>query len=927
MPTNTIILVDGNSLVHRAFHATPPMTTSKGELTNAVFAFARMLFRALNTVKPAYAVVAFDRRAPTFRHVEFEAYKAHRAPGPEGLYEQFGRVHELVDTLSFQTCEIDGFEADDVLGTLSRQAAAAGLDVVIVSGDTDALQLVNDSVRVLMPRKGMTDTVLYDAAAVVERYGLQPPQLIDFKALKGDASDNVPGVPGIGEKTAAELLQKFGSVDNLLEHLSELKPKVAASLRDSADTLIQARRLVTIVTNVPVQLDVERARADAYDPQKLDGFLRELEFRIPAHELPPRRVPTKEAAQLAMFSGGGDALEAVSRPVPTADGDAPTDALGGEHHVVNEAELPAFAARLRASGGFAFDTETTDLDPLRSDLVGISIALQPGQGYYIPVGHRGENEPSIPVQVALDALRPVLADPSVPKLGHNLKYDVLTLAQAGAPVEGLSFDTMIARYLLQSNERSLGLKDVAFFELGIKMTNITELIGKGKAQLSMADVPVEKVAPYAAADADVSLRLARRFEGQLKEAGLWDLFSRVEMPLVPVLARMEQAGVAIDVPFLKAMSADLGERIAALQAQIYDLANHPFNLNSTQQLAKVLYEELRLPPSRQGQSGGYSTDADTLEELRHLHPIVQLILDYRQLVKLKGTYVDALPLMINPRDGRVHTSYNQIGAATGRLSSSDPNLQNIPIRTELGKQVRRAFVARSPEWVLLAADYSQVELRILAHVTQDPNLLATFEAGRDIHAATASQVLGVPLSEVTSDQRRIAKTINFGLLYGMSEFGLANQLDISRSDARVFIERYFGQFPTVNKYLEDTKRFAQENGYVTTLLGRRRYIPEIKTPNRQIRAQAERIAINTPIQGTAADIIKVAMVRIDRALRERKLRATMILQVHDELVFDVPKDEVDEVKGLICDFMENAFPMSVRLGVDAKTGPNWQDLE
>jgi DNA polymerase-1 len=903
------------------------MTTSKGELTNAVFAFARMLFRALNTLKPTYAVVAFDRRAPTFRHVEFEAYKAHRAPGPEGLYEQFGRVHQLVDALSFQTCEVDGYEADDVLGTLSREAAAAGLNVVVVTGDTDALQLVNDRVRVLMPRKGMTDTVLYDSNGVVERYGLQPAQLIDFKALKGDASDNIPGVPGIGEKTATELLQKFGSIDRLLAHVDELKPKVSASLRESADQVIQARRLVTIVTDAPVRLDLDHARADGYDPGALDSLMRELEFRIPPHELPPRRaVAPATPAQLAMFADGQATLEAVSQPMPTTDSPLEDESLGGEHHVVSADELPEFAERLRTSGGFALDTETSDLGPLRSELVGISVALQPGQGYYLPIGHRGEGEPTIPLGIAKDILGPIFADPVVPKLGHNLKYDVLALAQAGMPVEGISFDTMIARYLLQSNERSLGLKDVAFFELGIKMTEISELIGKGKSQVSMADVPVEKVAPYAAADADVTLRLAHRFDKRLREVGLWDLFSRVEMPLVPVLARMEQAGVAIDVPFLKQMSAELGERIGVLQGQIHDLANHPFNLNSTQQLAKVLYEELGLAPSRKGQSGGYSTDADTLEELRHEHPIIPLILDYRQLVKLKGTYVDALPLMINPRDGRVHTSYGQIGAATGRISSSEPNLQNIPIRTDLGKQVRRAFVARAPDWVLLAADYSQVELRILAHVTQDPNLLATFHAGLDIHAATASQVLGVPLDQVTSDQRRTAKTINFGLLYGMSEFGLANQLDISRSEARAFIERYFGQFPTVNQYLEDTKRFAQEQGYVTTLLGRRRYIPEIKTPNRQIRSQAERIAINTPIQGTAADIIKVAMVRIDRALRERKLRARMILQVHDELVFDVPKEEVAEVTPIVVDLMENAFPMTVRLGVEAKTGHNWQDL-
>ncbi len=925
MSAETLLLVDGNSLVHRAFHATPPMTTSKGELTNAVYAFARMLFRALNTLKPAYAVVAFDRAAPTFRHQEFEAYKAHRPAGPEGLFEQFGRVRELIDALSFQTCEVDGFEADDVLGTLASQAVDAGLDVVVVSGDTDALQLVSDRVRVLIPRIGMTDAVLYDPAAVVERFGLNPSQLVDFKALKGDPSDNIPGVPGIGEKTATRLLTRYGTIDNLLDHRSELDPKTARALQEADESLTQARRLVTIVRDAPVRLDLEHARADSYDPARLDAVLRELEFRIPPNELPPRKVTPSQSAQLALFAAGDHVLEGVSRPLAYVGPDTPAPGEG-DYRVITSADLPDLIDRLRRSGGFALDVETTGVDPMRATLVGISVSEQPGRASYIPVGHRGEGEPNVPREVALAAFRPLLADPSIPKLGHNLKYDAVVLEQAGAPVDGLSFDTMIARYLLQSNERSLGLKDVAFFELGIKMTDITELIGKGKGQLSMADVPVERVARYACADADVAFRLARRFEGQLREAGLWDLFSRVEMPLVPVLGRMEQAGVAIDVPFLKTMSAELGEKITGIEAQIYEAVGHQLNLNSTQQLAKVLYEELKLPASRRGASGGYSTDADTLEELRPVHPVIGLILDYRQLVKLKSTYVDALPLMINPRTGRVHTSFNQIGAATGRLSSSEPNLQNIPIRTDLGRQVRRAFVAGSPDSVLLTADYSQVELRILAHVTQDPNLIASFSAGRDIHAATASQILGVPLAAVTADQRRLAKTVNFGVLYGMGEYGLATQLGIARTEARAFIENYFAQFPTVARYLDQTKRTAQEQGYVTTLLGRRRYIPELKTPNRQLRAQAERIAINTPIQGTAADIIKVAMVRIDRALRERGLAAKMILQVHDELVFEVPRREVEEVRELAVSLMENAFPLSVPLKVEAHIGPNWQDL-
>jgi DNA polymerase-1 len=918
------MLVDGNSLVHRAFHATPPMTTSKGELTNAVFAFARMIFRALNTLKPGYAVVAFDRRAPTFRHVEFEAYKAQRPPGPEGLYEQFGRVHQLVDALAMQTCEVDGFEADDVLGTLAAQAAQRGLDVVIVTGDTDALQLVSDRVRVLMPRKGMSDTQLYDIAAVQERYGLNPGQLIDFKALKGDPSDNIPGVPGIGEKTAARLLATFGDVPTLLTRIGEVEARFAKALTESGDQLAQARRLVTIVTDAPVALDLEKSRAGAYDPARLDELMRELEFRIPANELPPRRLTPSQAAQMSLFGDANGALASVSRSVGEQSPE-PDAEVTADYQVVREAELASLVEQLRASGGFSLDVETTSVDPMRASLVGISLSDRVGRGYYIPVGHQGEGEPNVPLETALGALRPLLADGQLAKLGHNLKYDTVVLEQAGAPVEGISFDTMIARFLLQSTERALGLKDVAFFELGIKMTEISELIGKGKKQLSMAEVPVEKVAPYACADAEIAFRLARRFEGKLRETGAWDLFSRVEMPLVPVLGRMEQAGVAIDVPYLKVMSGDLGEKIHGLETQIYDLVGHQLNLNSTQQLAKVLYEELKLPTSRRGQTA-YSTDADTLEDLRPLHPVIGLILDYRQLIKLKSTYVDALPLMVNPRTGRVHTSFNQIGAATGRLSSSEPNLQNIPIRTDLGKQVRQAFVAGRAGSVLLSADYSQVELRILAHVTQDPNLIEAFRGGRDIHAATASQILGVPLAQVTSDQRRMAKTVNFGVLYGMSEYGLATQLGLARAEARAFIENYFAQFPTVAQYLEQVKRQCAEQGYVTTLLGRRRYIPEINTPNRQLRSQAERIAINTPIQGTAADIIKVAMVRIDQALRDRKLATSMILQVHDELVFEVPEAEVDEVRELVVDLMGSAFPMIVPLGVEARTGPNWQEL-
>lgn len=937
--SSTVLLVDGNSLVHRAFHATPPMTTSSGELTNAVYAFTRMLLRALNSLKPNYAVVAFDRAAPTFRHVEFDAYKAHRGPAPEGLYEQFGRVHEIVDTLSLQICEINGFEADDVLATLAAQAVARGLDVVVVTGDTDALQLVGDHVKVLMPRKGMSDTVLYDQAEVKERYGLRPDQLIDFKALKGDPSDNIPGVPGIGEKTSTRLLAKYDTIDNLLTHLAEIEPRFARSLEGSAEQLVQTRRLITMVSSAPVELDLEQAKVGTYNPDRLASLLRTLEFRISRDEFPTTLAAHSADGQQALFTMTGSdephhpssSAMVADHPAPDAEGSLGTAAAENntpptDYDAIGAPDLDHLADRLRQSGVISIDVETTDVDAMRANLVGIAASEHPFRASYVPVGHQLAGDLAVPLDQALDVLRPILADPAIRKVGHNLKYDVTVLERAGAPVSGLYFDTMIARYLLQSNERALNLKDVTFFELGISMTPITDLIGKGKKQISMAEVPVDQAAPYACADVDMAYRLAGRFEGRLKEAGLWELFTNVEMPLVSVLTRMEMAGIAIDVPYLMTMSADLAERIKRLEAAIHEEAGHSFNVNSTQQLARVLYEELGLPAARRTQSG-FSTDADTLEELRAHHPIVGLILDYRQLVKLKSTYVDALPLMINSRTGRVHTSFNQTGTTTGRLSSSDPNLQNIPVRTDLGKQVRRAFIAGAPDAMLLTADYSQVELRILAHVTQDANLMAAFRENRDIHAATASQILGVPLAKVTSDERRVAKTVNFGVLYGMSDYGLATQLGLSRGEARTFIESYFAQFPTIAEYLEATKRQASELGYVTTLLGRRRYIPEINTPNRQIRAQAERTAINMPIQGTAADIIKVAMVRIDRELQKRRLRTKMLLQVHDELVFEVPRDEIDEVRPLVVDMMENAFPMTIPLQVEVRSGPNWQDLE
>jgi len=933
-----LLLVDGHALVHRAFHAVPPLSTTKGELVNAVYGFALMLLKAINELRPQYVAVAFDKAAPTFRHLEYEEYKAHRPPAPEGLHQQLARVRELTEALSIPIYEIEGWEADDVLGTLARQATERGLSVVIATGDADALQLVGPSVRVMVPLKGFSETTTYDEVGVRQRYGLAPEQIPDYKALKGDPSDNIKGVPGVGDKTAARLLAEFGTVESLLARLDDAPPKLRPLLAEHADEARQSKRLATIVTDVPVQLDLAKCRAGAYDRPRVVGLFRELEFRSLLSRLPDL------APQPPLPTGEGIASEVSPRPEPLQmdlfgeiepAGQAPAAPLSpmaikvgarlGDYRVVDSpAALDDLARELAARPGFVVDVETTDVNPMRAKLVGIAVAVEPGAASYVPVGHRAGEQ--LPLDLVAAKLRPLLADAGRGKYGHNLKYDAIVLDRHGMPLRGLAFDTMVATYLLESSQRALNLKDVAFAKLGVEMTPITDLIGKGKSQITMAEVPIPAVAAYAGADADVTLRLMRRLEPELRQqSDLWRLFEEVEMPLVLVLAAMEEAGVALDCDFLEQMSRDLAGRIGALEAEIYDLAGHRFNVNSTQQLAGVLFQELHLPPSRRTKTG-QSTDAETLEALRGAHPIVERILEHRQLVKLKSTYVDALPALINPATGRVHTSFNQTGTTTGRLSSSDPNLQNIPIRTDLGRQVRRAFVVGQPGYCLLGADYSQIELRILAHITRDERLVAAFEADEDIHAATASRLFGVKLRDVTPDQRRMAKTTNFGVIYGISDYGLSQQLGIPRKDAAEFIQSYFAKYPTIRDYLSSAIRQAQEHGYVTTLLGRRRFIPEINVANQAIRNAAERMAINTPIQGTAADVIKVAMVRLHREMQRRGLRSRMILQVHDELVFEGPEEELAELRPLVVEMMEGAYTLSVPLKVDIKTGADWGDL-
>jgi DNA polymerase-1 len=913
--TKKLMLIDGHALAYRAFFALPvdSFSTSKGELTNAIYGFSMMLLSALQTEKPDYIAVTFDAPAATFRHEEFDEYKAHRPPMQEEMRGQMDRIHQVVQALNIPAFELPGYEADDLIGSLARQATGQKVDTVIVTGDNDTLQLVSPSVKVITPggySQRFSEAKEYDEEAVREKYGIDPAYVADYKGLVGDKSDNIPGVSGVGDKTARQLIQQYGSIEQIYEHLDEIESTRARNaLAGQKEQALLSKRLATIVTEVPIALDLDRCRTSDYDRQKVADLFRELEFRSLMQRLP--ESDRGRATQMTFFA---------QEPPP------------GEVSVAvsTEEQLTSLLSELSQASRIAVDVETTSTDALTADLVGLSFAAEPGRGFYVPVGHlltQGSTG-QLPLEMVAERLQPVLEDPKISKVAHNGKYDLTVLARHGMEVRGLDFDTMIAAYLLEPSRRGFGLKELAWNKLGLEMTPITELIGKGRNQITMAQVSIAEAAPYAAADADATLRLLTVLEQELRKREQWDLFRDVEMPLVRVLMDMETAGVALDTEQLKEISTEMYQRVVELEKQIHKLAGHPFNVSSTQQLGEVLFEELGLPAKARTKTG-YSTRASVLEELKDQHPIVELILEHRQLTKIKSTYVDALPALVNRETGRVHTSYNQTGTVTGRISSSDPNLQNIPVRTELGRQVRSAFVAEEG-WLLLGADYSQVELRVLAHISQDPNLLEAFSRGEDIHASTAATVFEVPLSEVTPGMRRIAKTINFGIIYGMGEYGLAQRTDLSVEDARKFIANYFTRYAKVSEYIEETKKEARDIGFVSTLLGRRRYFPELQTTSRAhtgVKRAAEREAINMPIQGSAADILKIAMVRLHGALREKGLAARMILQVHDELVLEVPREELKPVGRLVSSVMENAWDLDASLKVDVKVGSNWEHME
>ena len=914
-----LALLDGHSLAFRAFHALPQdLRTSKGELTNATFGFTSMLLTVLNDIQPDYIAVSFDV-GRTFRHEQFAAYKAQRPETPEVFHQQVERIKEVIHAFNIPIYTVEGYEADDVLGTLARQGEAQDVDVLIVSGDTDAFQLISPRVRVMTSGRRFSDIIIYDEERIRERFGLRPDQLVDYKALVGDKSDNIPGVPGIGAKTATTLLQQYDSLEGIYQHLDEIRSeRVRNALRAHKDEVFTWRDLLRIRTDVPIDLDLEACRTRAFDREVVRALFRELEFRSLLNRL-PEPEPTIDSAgqpvQPALFP------EVVRSPFPT----------DGHPLIVDTPEaLTKLLHHLDRAERLAFDVETDSIDQHRARLVGLALAwgATPQEAAYIPVAHKGA--PALPWETLRKALAPYWDHRMSLYVAHNAKYDLTVLERHGLTFRGTLADTMIMAWLINPSRRRLGLKELAFTELGLEMKDITELIGKGKAQITMDRVSVAEVAPYAAMDVMVTWQLYEHLLSQLRERDLESLFWDVEMPLVPVLMAMERHGVLIDVEFLADLSKQLTQRLLDIEEEIYRLVGYRFNINSTQQLSDVLFGSLGLPAVglRKTKSGHYSTSASVLEKLRGRHPVVDLVLEQRQLQKLLSTYINALPRMVNPETGRVHTDFNQTGAETGRLASNSPNLQNIPIRTELGRRVRKAFIA-PPGHVLLTADYSQVELRILAHVSGDPTLIQAFREGRDIHAHTASLVFGVPIDQVTPAQRRVAKMTNFAISYGVTGYGLAERTEMDTATANRFIEQYFQTYPKVKEYIERVKREVQEKGYVQTLLGRRRYFPELRPESgvsRPLRQAAERAAINHPIQGTAADIIKIAMNRVYRRLREEGLQTAMILQVHDELVFEVPEEELPQAARIVRDVMEHAYQLVVPLKVDLEVGPNWYDL-
>ena len=908
-----LVLVDGSSYLFRAFHALPPLTTSDGQPTGAIRGVVNMLRRLRQSYPESPFAVIFDAPGKTFRSDLYPEYKAHRPPMDPDLRAQIAPLHEVIRAYGFPLIMVSEVEADDVIGTLATQAAAHR-PVVISTSDKDLAQLVTAQVTLV---NTMTDTTL-DQAGVREKFGVDPEQIIDLLALTGDSVDNIPGIPKVGPKTAAKWLNQFGSLDQVMARAEEVTGKIGESLRTHLDQLPLSRTLATIKCDVVLDQGPEDLWPTAPDEGVLKDWFQRLEFKA---ELRALQGKGDEAAG-APASGAGAA--GAGDPPGTVE---PARAEPGRYEIIlDEAGLQRWLKRLEDAPCFAFDTETTSLAYMAAELVGVSFAVTAGEAAYVPFGHRYLGAPAQLSQAqVLEALRPLLEDPAKPKIGQNLKYDASVLARAGITLRGIAYDTMLESYVLDAVGGRHNMDDLALRLLGYHTTAFEAVAGKGKDQLTFDQVSLEQAGPYAAEDADITFRLHETLWPRLAQApSLLSVYETLEAPLVPVLSRIERNGALIDTARLRAQSAEIAEALGGLEAEAHELAGGPFNLASTKQLQEVLYDKLELPVLKKTPKGAPSTAEPVLAELAHDYPLPAVIMRYRTLAKLKSTYTDTLPQQVNPQTGRIHTSYHQAVTATGRLSSSDPNLQNIPIRTEEGRRVRQAFIA-PPGHRLLAADYSQIELRIMAHLSEDPTLCKAFAENRDVHQATAAEVFDVALEDVTGEQRRRAKAINFGLIYGMSAFGLARQLGLERGEAQGYIDRYFERYPGVKAYMDRTRGLAAEQGYVETLFGRRLYLPEIRVQNQQRRQAAERTAINAPMQGTAADIIKRAMIAVDRWLLAEPEAASMIMQVHDELVFEVPEGSVDAVAAEVRRQMEGAAALRVPLKVDVGVGANWDE--
>jgi len=919
----TLYLIDGHALAYRSYFAIAAtgsrFVSRSGEPTAATFGFVNVLMSLLEKEKPDYLAVAFDT-GRTFRSDEYPDYKGTREKMPEDLVPQIERLRGLMDAFHFPRLEMEGFEADDVIGSIAKQMAEKGLNVKIITGDKDLLQLVTDRIVVNLAGGKLSEAEDYFPDGVVKKMGVRPDQVVDLKALIGDPSDNIPGVKGIGQKTAEKLLSQYGTLNGVYQHIEELRGKVQEMLYLNKDTAYLSYFLAQIRTDLSIPFDLEQARTDNIDIEKVMEIFNELQFRTLTsrfQKLLGQGTISAESGQMALFE---------EEPVKLG---LPAQYVVNVTVVDTDEKLAEMAHRISQSEMISFDTETTSTDPMQAEMVGISLAIEEGSAYYIPVGHKGSSR-QLEISKVIEAIKPTFTDQKILKIGHNMKYDALMLLNNGLRIHPFSFDTMIAGWLLEPESHRLGLKRMAESELNIAMTEIAELIGTGKKQLTMDRVAIEDVAPYASADAEVPLRLEKILRERLEKNGLMKVFEEIEMPLIPVLMEMEHTGIKVDGAFLKDFASELNQRLLEIQKDVYKLVGYDFNLNSTQQLSKALFETLRLTApdsSNKTKAGGFSTSADVLENMKDQHEVVALILEQRELSKLVSTYLDALPRQINPNTGRVHTSFNQTGSVTGRLASSDPNLQNIPTRTELGHRVREGFVADKGQ-LLVSVDYSQIELRVAAHMSGDKAMINAFLADQDIHAATAAAIHDVPIGQVTKEQRSHAKAIKFGLLYGMNEFGLMRATELTLAEATKFRDEYFAEFPGIRQYIDTTRAKAEKQGFVETLLGRKRYFPQLKgaaTP--QVRSRALREAINSPVQGTAADIMKIAMIHLPAELKKAGLQAKMLLQVHDELLLECPEAELKQVIEVTSRVMTNAYKLNVPLKTDAAFGKNWGDLK